>query len=30
MALTNLLDNAMDFSPAGSTIRIELDGTKVA
>ena len=30
MALTNLLDNAMDFSPAGSTIRIELDGTNVA
>ena len=26
MALTNLLDNAMDFSPAGSIIRIELDG----
>ena len=30
MALTNLLDNAMDFSPAGSIIRIELDGTNVA
>ena len=30
MALTDLLDNAMDFSPAGSTIRIELDGTNVA
>lgn len=29
MALTNLLDNAMDFSPAGSIIRIELDGTNV-
>jgi two-component system sensor histidine kinase CreC len=30
MALTNLLDNAMDFSAAGSTVRVELDGTTVA
>lgn len=30
LALTNLLDNAIDFSPAGSTVRVELAGTTVA
>jgi len=30
MALTNLLDNAIDFAPAGSTVQVELDGTTVA
>ena len=30
MALTNLLDNAMDFSAPGCTVRVELDGTNVA
>ena len=30
MALTNLLDNAIDFSAAGSTVRIELEGATVA
>ena len=29
-ALPTRLDNAMDFAPAGSIIRIELDGTNVA
>ena len=30
LALTNLLDNAMDFAPPGSTVRVELDGARVA
>ena len=30
LALTNLLDNAVDFSPPGSTVRVELDGARVA
>ena len=30
MALTNLLDNAIDFAPAGSTVQVELDGATVA
>jgi two-component system sensor histidine kinase CreC len=30
MALTNLLDNAVDFSAPGSTVRVELDGNTVA
>jgi two-component system sensor histidine kinase CreC len=30
MALTNLLDNAIDFAPAGSTVRVILDGATVA
>jgi two-component system sensor histidine kinase CreC len=30
LALTNLLDNAIDFAPAGSTVRVELAGTMVA
>lgn len=30
LALTNLLDNAIDFAPAGSTVRVELAGTTVA
>jgi len=30
LALTNLLDNAIDFSPPGSTVRVELDSTAVA
>ncbi|UCU99549.1 two-component system sensor histidine kinase CreC [Acidovorax radicis] len=30
LALTNLLDNAIDFAPAGSTVRVELDGATVA
>ena len=30
LALTNLLDNAIDFSPAGSSVRVELAGTTVA
>ena len=30
MALTNLLDNAIDFAPAGSTVQMELDGATVA
>lgn len=29
LALTNLLDNAIDFSPVGSTVRVELAGTTV-
>ena len=30
LALTNLLDNAIDFAPEGSTVRVELDGARVA
>jgi len=30
LALTNLLDNAIDFAPAGSTVRVELEGAAVA
>lgn len=30
LALTNLLDNAIDFAPAGSTVRVELAGSTVA
>ena len=30
LALTNLLDNAIDFAPAGSTVRVILDGATVA
>ena len=30
LALTNLLDNAIDFAPAGSTVRVELAGNAVA
>ena len=30
LALTNLLDNAIDFAPAGSTVRVELEGATVA
>ncbi|AOG23595.1 two-component system sensor histidine kinase CreC [Acidovorax sp. RAC01] len=30
MAVTNLLDNAIDFAPAGSTVRVELDGATLA
>lgn len=30
LALTNLLDNAIDFAPAGSTVRVELQGSTVA
>lgn len=30
LALTNLLDNAIDFSPAGSSVHVELAGTTVA
>ncbi|MBD9392420.1 two-component system sensor histidine kinase CreC [Acidovorax sp. ACV01] len=30
MALTNLLDNAIDFAPAGSTVQVELDSATVA
>lgn len=30
LALTNLLDNAVDFAPEGSTVRVELDGARVA
>ena len=30
MALTNLLDNAIDFAPTGSTVQVELDGATVA
>ena len=30
LALTNLLDNAIDFAPAGSTVQVELDGATVA
>ena len=30
LALTNLLDNAIDFAPAGSTVRVELHGNAVA
>ncbi|HAU57724.1 MAG TPA: two-component system sensor histidine kinase CreC, partial [Comamonadaceae bacterium] len=30
LALTNLLDNAVDFAPEGSTVRVELDGPRVA
>ncbi len=30
LALTNLLDNAIDFAPAGSTVRLELDGYRIA
>ncbi len=30
LALTNLLDNAIDFAPTGSTVRVELDGATVA
>ncbi|MCJ0765147.1 two-component system sensor histidine kinase CreC [Variovorax terrae] len=30
LALTNLIDNAIDFAPAGSTVRVELDGARVA
>ncbi|MBU0748245.1 MAG: two-component system sensor histidine kinase CreC, partial [Gammaproteobacteria bacterium] len=29
LALTNLLDNAIDFAPAGSTVQVELDGATV-
>ncbi len=30
LAITNLLDNAIDFAPAGSTVRVVLDGASVA
>jgi two-component system sensor histidine kinase CreC len=30
LALTNLLDNAIDFAPEGSTVRVELQGRTVA
>lgn len=30
LALTNLLDNAIDFAPAGSSVRVELSGSSVA
>lgn len=30
LAIGNLLDNAIDFAPAGSTVRVELDGATVA
>ncbi|MBB6557359.1 two-component system sensor histidine kinase CreC [Acidovorax soli] len=30
LALTNLLDNAIDFAPGGSSVRVELAGTTVA
>ncbi|MES2609278.1 MAG: two-component system sensor histidine kinase CreC [Pseudomonadota bacterium] len=30
LALTNLLDNAIDFAPAGSSVRVELAGSTVA
>lgn len=30
MAVTNLLDNAIDFAPVGSTVRVELDGATLA
>ncbi|EER59849.1 histidine kinase [Acidovorax delafieldii 2AN] len=30
LALTNLLDNAIDFSPPGSAVQLEIDGTTVA
>lgn len=30
LALTNLLDNAIDFAPTGSTVRVELGGATVA
>ena len=30
LALCNLIDNAIDFSPAGSTVAVELQGTAVA
>ncbi|MFN9727198.1 two-component system sensor histidine kinase CreC [Acidovorax sp.] len=29
MALTNLLDNAIDFAPAGSTVRVQVQGSAV-
>ena len=30
LAIGNLLDNAIDFTPAGSTVRVEVDGATVA
>lgn len=30
LALTNLLDNAIDFSPPGSAVQLKIDGTTVA
>jgi two-component system sensor histidine kinase CreC len=30
LALTNLLDNAIDFAPSGSTVGVELDGARAA
>ena len=30
LALTNLLDNAIDFAPAGSTVQVVLEGSAVA
>ncbi|GKT22381.1 two-component system sensor histidine kinase CreC [Acidovorax sp. SUPP3334] len=30
VAITNLIDNAIDFAPAGSTVRVELQGPAVA
>jgi len=30
LALTNLIDNAIDFSPTGSTVAVELQGSTVA
>ena len=30
LALTNLLDNAIDFAPTGSTVQVELHGSTVA
>jgi len=30
LALSNLLDNAIDFSPAGSSVHVELDGARVS
>ena len=30
LALTNLLDNAIDFAPEGSTVQVELQGSTVA